>query len=55
MELSHFSWNQCEDWTMASVANDNMLQIWQVDEHIFDEEDHQAAEMVKFIKHMSFI
>ncbi|KVI10983.1 G-protein beta WD-40 repeat-containing protein [Cynara cardunculus var. scolymus] len=29
------SWNPCEDWTIASVANDNMLQIWKLAEHIY--------------------
>ncbi|KAL3635275.1 hypothetical protein CASFOL_019822 [Castilleja foliolosa] len=25
-----FSWNPCEDWVMASVSDDNVLQIWQI-------------------------
>lgn len=27
-----FSWNPTEDWVIASVADDNMLQVWQVEE-----------------------
>lgn len=53
--ITDFSWNPCEDWTMASVADDNMLQIWQVAEHIFGDEDHQASELVKEVKQMCFI
>lgn len=29
------SWNPCEDWTIASVANDNMMQMWKLAEHIY--------------------
>ncbi|KVF79756.1 hypothetical protein Ccrd_026664 [Cynara cardunculus var. scolymus] len=44
----------CEDWIMASVTDDNMLQIWQVAEHIYNDEDHRAAELVKCINQMCF-
>ena len=28
-KISDFSWNQNDDWVIASVAEDNILQIWQ--------------------------
>lgn len=29
-KVSDFSWNQCDNWVVASVAEDNILQIWQM-------------------------
>ncbi|KAF2324360.1 hypothetical protein GH714_012852 [Hevea brasiliensis] len=34
-KISDFSWNPCEDWIIASVAEDNILQIWQMTENIY--------------------
>jgi len=28
-KISDFSWNANDDWVIASVAEDNILQIWQ--------------------------
>lgn len=39
-KVSDFSWNQCEDWVIASVAEDNILQIWQMADHIYLDEDN---------------
>ncbi|KAG0498960.1 hypothetical protein HPP92_003651 [Vanilla planifolia] len=38
-KISDFSWNPCEDWVIASVAEDNILQIWQMAENIYHDED----------------
>ncbi|TVU18586.1 hypothetical protein EJB05_34693, partial [Eragrostis curvula] len=38
-EICDFSSNQCEDWVVASVAGDNILQIWQMAENIYHDED----------------
>ncbi|KAL0422319.1 UNVERIFIED_CONTAM: WD-40 repeat-containing protein MSI1 [Sesamum latifolium] len=38
-KISDFSWNPCEDWVIASVAEDNILQIWQMAENISHDED----------------
>ena len=38
-KISDFSWNQTDDWVIASVAEDNILQIWQMAENIYREED----------------
>jgi len=35
-KLSDFTWNPNEPWVLASVAEDNILQIWQMAEHIYD-------------------
>lgn len=38
-KISDFSWNPCEAWVVASVAEDNILQIWQMAENIYHDED----------------
>ncbi|KAH7835603.1 hypothetical protein Vadar_027840 [Vaccinium darrowii] len=38
-KISDFSWNPCEDWVVAGVAEDNILQIWQMAENIYHDED----------------
>ncbi|KAL0735067.1 hypothetical protein Bca4012_011277 [Brassica carinata] len=39
-KVSDFSWNPCEDWVVSSVSEDNILQIWQMAENIYHDEDH---------------
>ena len=38
--MSEFSWNRSEEdaFVIASVAEDNILQVWQMAEAIYDEE-----------------
>lgn len=43
-KISDFSWNPCEDWVVASVAEDNILQIWQMAENIYHDEDDIPGE-----------
>ncbi|XP_064963847.1 WD-40 repeat-containing protein MSI1-like [Musa acuminata AAA Group] len=38
-KIPDFSWNPCEDWVIASVAEDNILQIWQMAESMYLDED----------------
>jgi WD40 repeat protein len=38
-KISDFSWNPNETWVIASVAEDNILQIWQMAENIYNEDD----------------
>lgn len=38
-KIYDFSWNPCEDWIIASVAEDNIIQIWQMADHIYNDED----------------
>jgi len=47
-KISDFGWSQNDPWLIASVAEDNILQVWQVGEHIYadeDEEDEDGAEI----------
>jgi histone-binding protein RBBP4 len=39
-KVSDFSWNpnEGEDWVVASVAEDNILQVWQMAENIYQDE-----------------
>lgn len=34
-KISEFSWSPSEPWVIASAAEDNILQIWQVAESIY--------------------
>eukprot|EP00249_Psilotum_nudum_P016540 c25873_g1_i2 orf=449-1723(-) len=38
-KISDFSWNSNDDWVIASVAEDNILQIWQMAENIYHDDD----------------
>ena len=38
-KVSEFAWNPHDPWTIASVSEDNILQIWQMAENIHEEED----------------
>lgn len=38
-KIADFSWNGNDDWVVASVADDNVLQIWQMAENIYNESD----------------
>ena len=37
-KISDFAWNGNDDWVVASVAEDNILQIWQMAENIYMDE-----------------
>ncbi|CAH0492844.1 unnamed protein product [Peronospora farinosa] len=41
-KISDFSWNPNDPWMVASVAEDNVLQIWQMAENIYNEEDEET-------------
>ena len=42
-KISDFGWSETEDWVFASVAEDNILQVWQMAESIYAEDDDDAA------------
>jgi histone-binding protein RBBP4 len=46
-KISDFSWNLNDDWVISSVAEDNILQIWQMAENIYHEEDEAEEEKDK--------
>ncbi|CAF1892259.1 unnamed protein product [Brassica oleracea var. botrytis] len=43
-KISDFSWNPCDDWVISSVSEDNILQIWQMTETIYHDEDDAPGE-----------
>lgn len=43
-KVSDFSWSETEDWVIASVAEDNVVQVWQMDEAIYEPDDHDGDE-----------
>lgn len=43
-KVSDFSWNKNEPWVIASVAEDNILQIWCVAEHIYEDDNGEPKE-----------
>jgi histone-binding protein RBBP4 len=46
-KISDFSWNCNDDWVIASVAEDNILQIWQMAENIYHDDDFGPVDEVK--------
>jgi histone-binding protein RBBP4 len=42
-KVSDFSWNENDDWTVCSVSEDNILQVWQMAESIYAEEGTNEA------------
>lgn len=44
-KVSDFSWNAKSSWTIASVAEDNVLQVWNMAEEIYaaDDEEEQSS------------
>lgn len=46
-KVSDFSWNPNDEWAVASVSEDNVLQVWSCCEEIYmleDEDDNAEAE-----------
>jgi len=43
-KISDFSWNPNDNWVMASAADDNILQIWQMAENIYGEDVEDEPE-----------
>lgn len=39
--VKDFSWNPNDDWILASVSDDNILQIWQMADHIYQDESNE--------------
>ncbi len=44
-KVSDFSWNARDEWTIASVSEDNVLQVWNIAEEIYtgDEEEEMSS------------
>lgn len=43
-KVSDFTWSETEHWVIASVAEDNVLQVWQMEETIYSEEAGSSDE-----------
>lgn len=44
-KISDFSWNKNQPWVISSVAEDNTVQVWQMAESIYrDEDDTRTAD-----------
>jgi histone-binding protein RBBP4 len=43
-KISDFSWNLNEPWVISSVAEDNILQVWQMAENIYNDEDDMEVQ-----------
>ncbi|CAI2314043.1 unnamed protein product [Caenorhabditis sp. 36 PRJEB53466] len=47
-KISDFSWNPNEPWVVCSVSEDNILQVWQMADNIYNEiEDDVASDVVE--------
>ncbi|TSK31411.1 Histone-binding protein RBBP4 [Bagarius yarrelli] len=42
-KISDFSWNPNEPWVICSVSEDNIMQVWQMAENIYNDEDPEGA------------
>lgn len=42
-KISDFSWNKNQPWMISSVADDNSIQVWQMAESIYRDEDEFPA------------
>eukprot|EP00164_Ancoracysta_twista_P004124 GFYU01005539.1.p1 GENE.GFYU01005539.1~~GFYU01005539.1.p1 ORF type:complete len:429 (+),score=122.99 GFYU01005539.1:23-1288(+) len=38
-KISDFSWNPNDPWVISSVAEDNVMQVWQMAENIYNDDD----------------
>lgn len=43
-KISDFSWNTHDDWLIASVSEDNVLQLWQMAESIYNDDDEEMID-----------
>ena len=41
-KISDFSWNATEPWVIASVSEDNIMQVWQMADNIYNEDEGEA-------------
>jgi len=43
-KISDFSWNSNQPWVICSVSEDNVLQVWQMAEHVYHGDDVATKE-----------
>jgi histone-binding protein RBBP4 len=44
-KVSDFSWNSHDDWTVCSVSEDNILQVWQMSESIYHDNEEEEEDV----------
>ncbi|KAF5401887.1 Chromatin assembly factor 1 subunit [Paragonimus heterotremus] len=44
-KISDFSWNANDPWTICSVSEDNILQIWQMAENIYNDDELEMCNL----------
>ena len=42
-KISDFSWNPTEPWVICSVSEDNIMQVWQMAENMYNDEEPETA------------
>lgn len=42
-KISDFTWNPSEPWVVCSVSEDNILQVWQMAENIYNDADEEPS------------
>lgn len=42
-KISDFSWNPNESWVICSVSEDSIMQVWQMAEHIYNDEAPEGS------------
>merc|ERR1712209_79041 len=42
-QISDFSWNPNDPWVICSVSEDNIMQVWQMAENIYNDEEPEAT------------
>ena len=42
-KISDSSWNPNDPWVICSVSEDNIMQVWQMAEHIYNDEEPETA------------
>ena len=43
-KISDFSWCETEAWFLASVAEDNVVQVWQMAENLYADAEEEEGE-----------
>ena len=41
-KISDFSWNPNQPWVVCSVSEDNIMQVWQMAENIYNDEETET-------------
>jgi histone-binding protein RBBP4 len=40
-KVSDFTWNSNDPWVIASTAEDNILQVWQMTSSIYEDDEEE--------------